>query len=259
MTLTACGTSMSPPVPPAAQPVPLQPVAPIPIPAPLSAMRIERLPRATTHTRLRRAPRDSGPIKPVDGLVTHPTTPQVIYARPGGSPVAVLPTTQLGSPTWVPVVQKQPGWIRVMLPSRPNQSTGWIYRGGGGLQSAYSAYRIQIDLAAHRLTVRKAGRQAGSWTVAVGAPSTPTPTGRTFLLASVSPAHPTYSSLILPLGTHSKSLDTFAGGSATIALHGWPDETVFGHAISHGCVRIPDAALRMLSRVPLGTIVTITA
>jgi lipoprotein-anchoring transpeptidase ErfK/SrfK len=153
----------------------------------------------------------------------------------------------------------QPGWIQVLLPSRPNQSTGWIYLGGGGLQNAYSTYQVQIELAAHRLTVFKAGRQVGSWTVAVGAPSTPTPTGRTYLLASMSPPRPTYSSLFLPLGTHSKSLDTFAGGSGTIALHGWPDKTVFGHAVSHGCVRVPDAALRMLSRIPLGTTVTITA
>ncbi|MBO3748391.1 L,D-transpeptidase [Streptosporangiaceae bacterium NEAU-GS5] len=49
------------------------------------------------------------------------------------------------------------------------------------------------------------------------------------------------------------------GVGVMIALHGWLDETVLGHAISHGCVRVPDAALRMLSRVPLGTIVTITS
>jgi lipoprotein-anchoring transpeptidase ErfK/SrfK len=33
---------------------------------------------------------------------------------------------------------------------------------------------------------------------------------------------------------------------------------VFGHAASHGCVRVPAAALRALSRVPLGTAVMIT-
>jgi lipoprotein-anchoring transpeptidase ErfK/SrfK len=34
---------------------------------------------------------------------------------------------------------------------------------------------------------------------------------------------------------------------------------VFGRDISHGCVRIPEAALRVLSRIPLGSPVLITA
>jgi len=33
---------------------------------------------------------------------------------------------------------------------------------------------------------------------------------------------------------------------------------VFGHAVSHGCVRVPPAALRALSRIPLGSAVIIT-
>ena len=227
-------------------------------PASVSAAQVARLPLATTFARLRGAPRDAEPFEPVDGVVSHPTVPQVVYAHPGGPPVAVLPTTELGGPTWVPVVQTQPGWARVLLPSRPNRSTGWIHVAGGGLRNAYSAYRVRVDLSAHRLTVFDAARRLGSWTVAVGARSTPTPTGRTFLLASRAPTHPTYSSLIFPLGAHSTSLDTFGGGPGTIALHGWSDETVFGHGVSHGCVRVPAAALRVLSRVPLGSPVMVT-
>jgi hypothetical protein len=34
----------------------------------------------------------------------------------------------------------------VLLPTRPNRSTGWIYL-GGGLQTAYSPYRVEINLA----------------------------------------------------------------------------------------------------------------
>ena len=46
--------------------------------------------------------------------------------------------------------------------------------------------------------------------MAVGAARTPTPDGRTFLLASLAPPRPTYSPLILPLGLHSNALSTFA-------------------------------------------------
>jgi lipoprotein-anchoring transpeptidase ErfK/SrfK len=218
-----------------------------------------RLPDATTFGRLRGAPLDPEPFSPETGVVLHPTVARAVYAYPGGQPVAVLPTSELSSPTWVPVVESRPGWDRVLLPARPNRSTGWIFLGGSGLQTAYSPYRIKIDVAAYRMTVLDRGRRLGSWTVAVGAPGTPTPTGRTFLLASVAPRHPTYSPLILPLGVHSHTLSRFGGGPGTVGLHGWPDPAVFGHAVSHGCVRVPSAALRILSRIPLGSPIAITS
>jgi lipoprotein-anchoring transpeptidase ErfK/SrfK len=225
----------------------------------VSAARLARLPAATTFGRLRGAPLDPAPFSPETGVVIHPTAARTVFAYPGGPPVAVLPATELSSPTWVPVVQTWFGWDRVLLPARPNRSTGWIFLGSGGLQTAYSPYRIEISLAAYRLTVLDRGRRLGSWTVAVGARGTPTPTGRTFLLAAVAPRHPTYSPLILPLGMHSHTLSTFGGGPGTVGLHGWPDPSVFGHAVSHGCVRVPPAALRVLSGIPLGSPVTITS
>ncbi|HEX3958389.1 MAG TPA: L,D-transpeptidase [Trebonia sp.] len=227
-------------------------------PREVTAAQMARLPMATTYGTTPAAPRDPAPFAPETGIVLHPEVTRVVYARPGGPPAAVLPAKQLGSSTWVPVVQSQPGWDRVLLPTRPNQSTGWIYLGGGGLQIAYSPYRIEVNLAAYRLTVLDAGRSLGSWTVAKGTAGTPTPPGRTFLLASLIPSHPTYSPLILPLGLHSNTLTTYGGGPGTVALHGWPDPAVFGHAVSHGCVRVPAAALRALSRIPLGTPVMIT-
>ena len=189
----------------------------------------------------------------------HPSTSRVIYSRPGGPAVAVLPVTELGSPTWVPVVQSQPSWDRILLPTRPNRSTGWIYLGGGGLQTAYTPYQVDVNLATYRLTILDAGHSLGTWTVAEGAPGTRTPTGRTFVLASLVPLQPTYTPLILPLGTHSDTLSTYGGGPGTVGLHGWPDAAVFGHAASHGCVRVPPAALRALSRIPLGSPVMITS
>src|SRR5487761_1279633 len=199
------------------------------LPVQISAARIARLPIATTFGKSPGAPRDPDPFEPETGIVLHPTGTRVIYARPGGEPVLTLPSTELGSPTWIPVVQSQPGWDRVLLPTRPNRSTGWIYVRGGGLQTARSSYQVQIDLAAYRLSVFDAHRRLGSWTVAIGAPGTPTPAGRTFLLASLAPSdltysplcfqhatlapsNTTYSTLILPLGVHSAKLTTFGGG-----------------------------------------------
>lgn len=229
-------------------------------PVPVSAEEFARLTRATTFTNIPAAAQDQDPFAVTDGLVVRPLIPQVVYAAPGGKPIAVLPATQLGGPTWVPVVQASPGWDRVLLPSRPNRATGWIFTGGtpgSGLMIRRSAYLIRIEVGARRLSVDHDGVSLGTWTVAVGAPGTPTPTGRTFLLALLAPPAPTYSPLILPLGVHSNVFSTFGGGPGTVGLHGWLDPSVFGHAISNGCVRVPATALRVLSRIPLGTLVLI--
>ena len=235
-----------------------QSVAPVRV----SAAELAKLPRATTYARIPAAPADPAPFAVTGGLVVHPHESQIVYAGPGKPPVAVLPTTELGGPTWVPVVQRSPGWERVLLPSRPNRATGWLYTAaarGSQLDTRRGAYLVRINVHARKLSVYGNGRPVGRWTVAVGARPTPTPVGRTFLLALLAPPHPTYSPLILPLGFHSDTLDTYGGGPGTVAVHGWPNPSVFGRAVSHGCVRVPVAALHVLSQIPVGSLVLITS
>ncbi|WP_233617728.1 L,D-transpeptidase [Actinomadura sp. WAC 06369] len=209
------------------------------------------VPEATTFTTVEGAPADAG-RDAADGLVVHPPKPLPVHDRPGGRRVATLPTEQLGGPTWVPVVESSGGWLRVLLPSRPNRASGWIP--GDGLRTARTPYLVTVDLGDRRLTLHESGKAVGRWRVAIGAAATPTPTGRTFVMAQLAPKD---KKLVLPLGAHSDTLDTFGGGPGTVALHGWHDPSVFGRAATHGCVRVPDDALRKLSRVPLGTLVLI--
>ena len=235
---------------------------PVVAPVPVSAAVFAKLTQATTFTSIPAAAGDQDPFAVTDGVVMHPLTAQVVYLGPGEKPVAVLPATELGGPTWVPVVASSPGWIQVLLPNRPDRSTGWIYDDGTAsteLVVRVTPYLIHIEVGARKLTVYESGVSLGTWTVAVGAPGTPTPTGRTFLLALLAPPDPTYSPLILPLGTHSNALSSFGGGPGTVGLHGWPNPAVFGQAVSNGCVRVPATALRILSKIPLGTLVLITA
>lgn len=217
-----------------------------------------KLPQATTFTTLKGVPKDTDPAATSDGTVVHPLKSLPVSATAGGTPVAVLPSNELGGPTWVPVVQSKPGWQRILLPSRPNDSTGWIPTGAGNLQTAHSSYVLRVKTSTRKLTLSKSGSTIGTWTVAVGAPKTPTPVGRTFLLALIAPTKPTYSPLILPVGAHSDTLDSYGGGPGTVAFHGWPSKSVFGQAITHGCVRVPADALKRLSKLPLGTPVYVT-
>ncbi|NUW44466.1 L,D-transpeptidase [Nonomuraea rhodomycinica] len=213
------------------------------------------LPQATTFTQLSGLPQDTDTFGKLSGVVVHPVRTVAVHAQPGGKPAATLPAKQLGSLTWVPVVEARKGWYRVLLPSKPNHVTGWI--SAKGLKKARSRYRAIVKLGTRQLTVMKASKKLGTWTVAVGGPQTPTPVGRTFLLALMSPKKKTYSPLILPLGAHSQTLDTFGGGPGTVAFHGWPDRKVFGQAVTHGCVRVPARALKVLAGLPLGTPVLI--
>lgn len=216
-----------------------------------------KVPEATTYTTVRGASKDPAPDGVTDGLVVNPSTALPVLDRPDGRRIATLPTRQLGNPTWVPVVETSGAWRRVLLPSRPNNATGWI--SGEGLRTARTPYTVRVDLGRRVLTLAKSGREVGRWRVAIGGAETPTPTGRTFLLATLTRNEKEPSPLVLPLGAHSATLDTFGGGPGTVALHGWPDASVFGKAVTHGCVRVPDDALKALSRVPLGSLVLIRA
>jgi hypothetical protein len=234
-------------------------------PAPLISTRpaippekLARLPKATTFAILSRTPLDTDPFAVPSGMVVHPTAQRVVYESPAGQPVARLPSTELGAPTWVPVIASVPGWQQILLPSRPNGATGWISSDTGGLQIAHSDYLIRVEASAHRATVLRGGHMVARWTVAVGTAETPTPLGRTFILAMLAPVHPTYSRLFFPLGAHSDVLKTFEGGPGTIALHTWPSSEVFGHAVTHGCVRVPARALHLLAHIPPGSPVIVT-
>lgn len=224
--------------------------------APATSESIKRtgLARSTTYATISGAPEDPAPQQATEGIVVHPTRTEKVYDKPGGRVIATMPAQQLGD-TWLPVIAERAGWVRVLLPSRPNGSTGWLR--SPGLQRAYTPYLIKVHLGSMRMELIFQGTQAGAWTVGIGKPDTPTPTGRTFLLGSIVDPNQKYSPVILPLGAHSDTLDSFGGGPGTVAIHTWPTTDVLGTATSHGCIRVPQDALNRLTEVPLGTLVLV--
>jgi lipoprotein-anchoring transpeptidase ErfK/SrfK len=215
---------------------------------------LRKLPEATTRARLNAAPRDRDTDSPAGGEVVRPVRMLPLYAAPGRRPFAKIGPTQIG-PTWLPVVARRGAWSKVLLPSRPNGSSGWLRT--SNLDRANTRYLIRVHLGSRELELTLDDQVVDSWSVAVGAPETPTPTGRTFLHGSITDPNQSYSPVILPLGAHSATLDTYGGGPGTVALHTWPDPGVFGHAVSHGCIRVPADALDRLMEVPLGTLVLV--
>ena len=231
--------------------------APVILPQPVDDL--AALPEATTFSAVIGGPPDLDQGQIPSGHVVHPNQKVPVYAQPGGSAIAALPTQQISSDTWVPVIAEEPGWVQVLLPSRPNGSTGWLSTQDTTLDIAHTPYRIVVDRAAFRLQLYRDEEVVGSWIVGIGKPGAETPAGRTFLLASLQDSRQTFSPVILPLGSHSDSHETYGGGPGTTGIHGWPSTDVLGRPSSDGCVRVPADALHVLSTdVPLGTPVLIT-
>jgi lipoprotein-anchoring transpeptidase ErfK/SrfK len=154
--------------------------------------------------------------------------------------------------------QRPDGWLKVLLPIRPNGSTGWIRATDVTLTP--TRYRVTVELAARRLRVTNGPQVILENTVAVGAPDTPTPAGRYYIRALLRAPNPNtvYGPYAYGLSGHSDSLQTFNGGDAEVGIHGNNDPSVLGRAITHGCIRMSNAAITTLTNVlPLGTPVTI--
>lgn len=217
-------------------------------------VRLGELRLANTYARLPQAPRDTDPTASTSGEVVHPLRMMPVLAAPGGRPFAKVGPRQMGE-LWLPVVDRRRGWTKVLLPSRPNSSAGWVRT--ADVERRTSPYEVRVHLGSRTMEVLRDGSSVGSWSVAVGAPGTPTPTGRTFVLGLIQDPGQQFSDYILPLGAHSDTLDSYGGGPGTVAFHGWPDASVFGKAVSHGCIRVPDEALERLRQVPLGSLVII--
>lgn len=222
-------------------------------------VKLASLDLADTNARLPRAPRHTGAPAQGQGQgqgteVVHPLRMLPVFAEPGRRPFAKLGPRQMGE-LWLPVVDRRGMWTKVLLPSRPNAAAGWILT--RDVERRTTPYEVKVHLGSRTLEVLRDGSVLGTWTVAIGAADTPTPTGRTFVLGLIQDPKQKFSDYIIPLGTHSDTLDSYGGGPGTVAFHGWPDASVFGQAISHGCIRVPDAGMEVLRQVPLGSLVTI--
>lgn len=150
-------------------------------------------------------------------------------------------------------------WVKVMLPGRPNGRQGWVRR--QGLELGATSWRVRVDTSERRVRVLRNGRLVRAFSAVVGKPSTPTPRGDFFVEESVRmPAERPGAPFALLLSARSEVLQEFEGGTGQIAIHGVRNlGGKPGTAVSHGCIRLGDAAIRWLaSHVGPGVPVTVT-
>jgi hypothetical protein len=174
--------------------------------------------------------------------------------RAGARTIATIPAHRplTGEQTTLPIVRQTHTrrgirWLKVMLPGRPNSSTGWIH--GGGTRDLATSWHIVVSTAARRLWVYFHGRLSRSFSAVVGKPSTPTPAGTFFVEETLTMPHSWPGGpFALALSARSNVLQQFDGGPGQIAIHGRDGlGGDLGQAESHGCMRLDTAAIDWLA------------
>ena len=188
-------------------------------------------------------------------LVAQVLHPVSLRARPGGPVVArALARTQFGSADVMLVRRTSGKWLGVVSSLLANGRLGWIPAADASLGRV--DWSLQVSLAHRRLTVRRGGAIVARYTVAIGMPSAPTPTGDfavTDRLLTGDPSGP-YGCCIVALSAKAPhAIQDWSGGNR-IAIHSTPETSSIGEAASHGCLRLTLAEGRWLvNHIPLGT------
>jgi lipoprotein-anchoring transpeptidase ErfK/SrfK len=188
--------------------------------------------------------------------------PIQVYDAPNGAVTNTMSArTDYLQPRTFLVIENQGDWLKVYLPMRPNDSTGFIRASDVNLSDI--PYEIHVTLGDHMLRMTKDGQEVLSSPVVIGAANTPTPLGTFFITDPVDlKSNPggAYGAYALGLSGYSEVLFEFNGGPGQIAVHGTNNPSQVGQNISNGCVRVPnDIIVQIADQVPLGTPVIISA
>jgi RNA polymerase sigma factor (sigma-70 family) len=202
-------------------------------------------------------------------VVAQALTPQLaIYNGPGASVATrTLANPQpSGAPLVLLVTEQRDGWLQVLLPVRPNGSTGWIRTEQVSLVT--HDFRIIIELNAHRITAYQGRDVLLSEPIGVGTRDAPTPGGLYYIkelfqpldtIGRLDPDGP-YGPFAYGLSGFSEVLFDFAGGDGQFGIHGTNDPSSLGRDVSHGCIRMSNDGITRLARtLPLGVPVEILA
>lgn len=140
-------------------------------------------------------------------------------------------------------------WVQVLLKQPPAGSRGWVP--ASAVHLLRTRLNVRIDLSARRLTVRRGARPLLSTPTIVGKRSTPTPRGLFAVDALVRlPADNQLGSLVVAVVAYSRTLETYGGGLPQMGIHAYERlGDPLGTARSHGCVRVPTAAVRRIARL----------
>jgi lipoprotein-anchoring transpeptidase ErfK/SrfK len=179
-------------------------------------------------------------------------TRATVSRRPGGRALASFPRLNVNR---VPTIFSirgvvvdagcRPRSYLVQIPKRPNGVTVWVPARQVTVEKVST--RIVVDLSEKEVTLYKAGKRVLTSRAAIGAPATPTPTGRFYVNQRLIPADKRgpFGPGAIGVSAFSDVLTGWTQGGP-IAIHGTNAPWSIGKAVSNGCIRIPNAVLRKL-------------
>jgi lipoprotein-anchoring transpeptidase ErfK/SrfK len=155
-------------------------------------------------------------------------------------------------------VNKRQTWYQVRLPILPNNSVGWVQADALGQLFKVNTH-LYVDRAHFRLTLKKNGKAIFSTIVGVGKSIWPTPTGQFYIRDKLTSFNdPFYGPIAFGTSARSATLTDWPGGGF-VGVHGTNQPEILPGRVSHGCIRLPNAAILKLARLmPVGTPLTIT-
>jgi hypothetical protein len=160
-----------------------------------------------------------------------------------------------------PTGRRRGSWIEVRHTSLGNTGLGWLDLRNAPLELTDRPVRLEVDLSERTLDVVAEAGARRRMPVAVGAPETPTPPGVYYVTDKLPGRRygAFYGCCILALSGRQPNLPQGWSGGDRLAIHGSPTPT-WGQNVSNGCLHAREADLRrLMTTVPLGTIVTVRA
>jgi lipoprotein-anchoring transpeptidase ErfK/SrfK len=163
-----------------------------------------------------------------------------VGAVPAGSKYYGIPIV-----AWVEDVSADGRWGLVELPYVWPRREGWIRL--AGLKRSATRVRVEVDLSAHTVTVRKFGKVLFRASGATGAPSSPTPVGEYFVTDRVPFSSGSYlGSFAFGISGIQPRLPAGWSGGNQLAIHGTNNPSSIGRSVSAGCVRVSESTLDLL-------------
>ncbi|MGI9080368.1 MAG: L,D-transpeptidase [Acidimicrobiales bacterium] len=203
--------------------------------------------------------------RPLNVVATAAVPAVGVWDSPGqGDPAHSLdnPAPPYGTPLVFLVQEQQPDWLKVLVPIRPNGSTGWIRR--SDVELTTHDFRMLVELGAHRLTVWKGETVFDTEPIGIGRDTAPTPPGQYYTRELLKPTNPggAYGPYAYGLSGYSEVIFEFSEnglkGDGRFAIHGTNDPSSIGQSHGNGCIRISNEAItKLATSLPIGVPVEI--
>jgi lipoprotein-anchoring transpeptidase ErfK/SrfK len=151
--------------------------------------------------------------------------------------------------------------LQVMLPVRPNGSTGWVKREDVRVEG--HTFRIDISLSGFNLKAFKGSEVVLDAPIGISVEERPTPPGTYYTTELLKSADPAYGPWAFGLSGFSEVLTSFNGGQGQLGIHGTNQPEKVGTRVSSGCIRLKNEDIETLvaafENMPQGIPVQVTA